>query len=318
MIYAAVGAAVMFFLIVAGLLFLVFWPPTAYFMTLVIAWAIGLSITVGAKMVLTMICGTNYWKSFYRSRPAASNVSSLAYECWHLGLGGGVLVSRLCQFLLAAAFWIGRIDSQFLSNDVEAFGYHFDTVPQKYVTELLVHDAHRHPFIERLVAMYLMRLKHGEYFSTDAGAQWRVVFVLTLMPWMVKYSNARGGNDDESSEESDDDADWQLNDSTNIAENGADSVRVSGNVPWNPSASLSALDDDDEYSSVPSDADSVEAERPRLRPFWKRRESSDSFVSTSAGNGESFGMSQRRSTQLSQFASARAFDEGTCSLYWDT
>lgn len=111
-----------------------------------------------------------------------------------LRLGGGVLVSRLCQFLLAAAFWIGRIDSTFLNEDVQVVGYRFDNVPIYYRTELLMHEAHRHPFIERLSAMYLMRLKHGDYFASNAGAAWRHLFVLTLMPWLLKH---RQGNDPE-------------------------------------------------------------------------------------------------------------------------
>lgn len=311
MIYAAIGSAGMFFLLVAGILFLKFWPPTAYVMTLVIAWGIGLTITVGAKMILTMFCGKNYWKGFYRRRPAASNISSLAFECWHLGLAGGVLASRLCQFLLAAAFWIGRIDSKFLSDDVEAFGYRFDTVPQKYFTELLVHDAHRHPFIERLAAMYLMRLKHGEYFSNDAGAQWRVVFVLTLMPWLVKFSQERDhGDGDDESDESGDGADWQLDDDSKelAASSGRDTVKVSGNVPRRNSMAS----DEDSFSSVASDAvvngdgDDIDGEdkdedgRPGKKLSWERFASAKSF-------GDDVGASSVRSASWNQFASARAF-----------
>ena len=164
--------------------------------------------------------------------------------------------SFLCLF--QAAFWIGRIDSQFLSNDVEAFGYHFDTVPQKYFTEILVHEGHRHPYIERLAAMYLMRLKYGEYFSADAGAQWRIVFVLTLMPWLVKFSQAHeqnGVEDDSDETGGDENIDWQLGDSNVMAANGGN-VEVSGNVPWHPA------DDDDSFSSVASSDIDEERQKP--------------------------------------------------------
>jgi hypothetical protein len=97
------------------------------------------------------------------------------------GIGGGALVGRLTQFLLASAFWIGRIDEPFLADNVRLAGYKFDYVSLNYLKEILVHEAHRHPFIERLGAMSLMRLGHKS-FGSDTGGCWRQfqLFVLTL------------------------------------------------------------------------------------------------------------------------------------------
>ena len=115
----------------------------------------------------------------------AANLATLALECWFIGMGGGVLVGRLTQFILAACFFVGRTDVPFLSKDVSLFGYSFDYVPTNFIRDILVHEAHRHPFLERLLGMYLMKLKN-EKFSNEAGACWRQLFVVTLMPWMIK------------------------------------------------------------------------------------------------------------------------------------
>lgn len=46
---------------------------------------------------------------------------------------------------------------------------------------------HRHPYIERLGFLYLMKLHHRNDFGTRVGAYWRLLFVLILMPWMRRY-----------------------------------------------------------------------------------------------------------------------------------
>ena len=89
---------------------------------LFLAWCLGLTITVVAKMVLVSFCRKKQYRSFYRIRPRAARLSSLALECWFIGLAGSVLLGRICQFLFAAVFWIGRIDTPFLDEDVSLLG----------------------------------------------------------------------------------------------------------------------------------------------------------------------------------------------------
>jgi hypothetical protein len=185
-IYGLLAAATLFFFVVGLILFLFIWEFSRDLMLLLSAWAIGLTITIVLKMVLTTFCRKRFFRAFYRVYPGAANISSLALECWYLGIGGGILVGRLTQFLLASAFWIGRIDEPFLADNVRLAGYEFDYVSLYYVKEILVHEAHRHPYIERLGAMYLMRLRHKS-FGSDAGGCWRQLFVLTLMPWLMKH-----------------------------------------------------------------------------------------------------------------------------------
>ena len=48
-------------------------------------------------------------------------------------------------------------------------------------------QAHRHPYIEQLGVIYLMKLRYNEHFGKRAGTCWRLIFVYALMPWMHKY-----------------------------------------------------------------------------------------------------------------------------------
>lgn len=184
-LYGLVPAAGFCGSLVGLVVFLFVWPVSKDAMIYITGWCIGITVTVLLKMVVTACFRSSYLRAFYRIRPGKANIANLALECWYFGLGAGVAIFRLCQFLLAAAFWVGRIDEPFLAENVDVLGYKFDYLPMYYRTELLSHEAHRHPYIERLGAMYLMRLRNKN-FGSDAGACWRQLFVVSLMPWLLQ------------------------------------------------------------------------------------------------------------------------------------
>lgn len=191
MIYALIGSAVLYWLIFTGAVFLFLWVPSRDFMMLVLGWGLGLGVTILAKMLLTSIPRASYQAAFYRKKPKYANFVMLGLECWNIGLGAGVMLGRLLQFLFAAAFWIGRTDAKFLDEDVQLFGYYFDYIPMNFRKDILVHEAHRHPWIQRIGVMAMMRLRHGPSFGGKAGACWRRIFVAALFPWLLsKYQNS--------------------------------------------------------------------------------------------------------------------------------
>jgi hypothetical protein len=59
-------------------------------------------------------------------------------------------------------------------------------LPKVFRKNLLSTEAHRHPYIELLGLMYLMKLRHKENFGSAAGSAWRLLFVNALMPWLKK------------------------------------------------------------------------------------------------------------------------------------
>jgi hypothetical protein len=94
----------------------------------------------------------------------------------------------MIKLLIAACLFIGRIDTPFLAPGVGRLGgLELDNYPTVFMKDLLQHEAHRHPYIEMIGVMYLMKLRYRDHFGSRAGTAWRLLFVYALMPWMHKY-----------------------------------------------------------------------------------------------------------------------------------
>ena len=94
----------------------------------------------------------------------------------------------MCKVLLVAAASIGQIDRRLLAEGVGQIGpLELDPYPTIHVRDLVAHEAHRHPFIEILGTMYLMKLRYAKHFGSRAGSAWRLVFIYALLPWMNQY-----------------------------------------------------------------------------------------------------------------------------------
>jgi hypothetical protein len=108
--------------------------------------------------------------------------------------GPSLVSRRICKLLITAALYVGRIDTPLLAPGVGRLGVlELDGYPVIFVKDILSHEAHRHPYLELMGVMYLMKLRYGEHFGNRAGSTWRLIFVYALMPWLNKYRILREG-----------------------------------------------------------------------------------------------------------------------------
>jgi hypothetical protein len=174
---------------IVGLLVFVFlWQATIYFVQRFVAIVIGLLVVTLIRQIAVRCCRRAYYRGFYRKKPAAANLSLLALEWANFALSAGFIFMRMVKLLLVAGAFIGRIDSPFLAPGVGEIGpLELDNYPTVHLKDVLSQEAHRHPYIEQLGTIYLMKLRYREHFGKTAGSCWRLLFVYALMPWLHKY-----------------------------------------------------------------------------------------------------------------------------------
>lgn len=97
------------------------------------------------------------------------------------------MIIRAVKLIVVVMVNLGRFDRPILAKGVGDIGpIALDNFPNIFAKDLLATDAHRHPYIERLGMMYLMKLKHGDKFARRTGSIWRLLFVFALMPYLRK------------------------------------------------------------------------------------------------------------------------------------
>ena len=164
------------------------------------------------------------------------------------------------KILLIAVVGIGQIDRRLLADGVGQIGdLEFDAYPTMHVQDLVAHEAHRHPYIEILGTMYLMKLRYSRSFGSRAGSAWRLIFIYALLPWMHQYRIA-----EESAQQ-----DGVLADSLGTTEGKDDKLRPDDNVVMATTATipqrLPSLD-----PSVMSNVAILEEENKKLKKKIKK------------------------------------------------
>jgi len=178
--------------------FVAVWGRSTSLFQSIVAQLVGILTTIVLRIVLLLLAKRALVAVFYRKRVAPANIFFVLLECWNIALTAGFLAARAGIFLLLSIFYIGRIDTPFFAHGVDRIELlphiPLDTAPAFYQQDLLMHEAHRHPYIDRLASLYLLKLKLGDSFGTRAGSAWRLLFSLSLMPWLQMH--AVNGTDD--------------------------------------------------------------------------------------------------------------------------
>jgi hypothetical protein len=144
-----------------------------------------------AKELALIFFRANWYKGFYRLKPAQANIlNAVMDDCWNLGFSLMYIVARVVKIFVAMAVNLGRVDMPFLAREVTTLGPHnLDGFPVFYHKDLLIHDAHRHPYLERLGLIYLLKFRLGPQFGSRFGSAWRI-FVLSCTYAVVEKISA--------------------------------------------------------------------------------------------------------------------------------
>mmetsp|Transcript_11119 Transcript_11119/g.16328 ORF Transcript_11119/g.16328 Transcript_11119/m.16328 type:complete len:948 (+) Transcript_11119:156-2999(+) len=150
---------------------------------------LGILLHLFIIFLLLYLFRKNMYRGFMRRRPAITNILNTFNEGWMTGIAFYMIPLRFVLLLCATFFYLGRLDTPFLAPGIGWLLNKFpmDALPITFRRDLFLHEAHRHPYIERLGYLYLLKIGRREDFGTREGAAWRILFTLALCPWLGKY-----------------------------------------------------------------------------------------------------------------------------------
>lgn len=147
---------------------------------------------------------------------------------------------QMVKLILISAFYIGRLDTPLFAPGVGCVGpVPLDAHPIQFRKDLLLHEAHRHPYMERLAVIYILKLRHGDAFGSRAGAAWRLIFTMALMPWLRRYRLDDGPIDGGADCTNEPESALQEDGVNNMTDN--PSVRMANGSSYNKDAELERL-----------------------------------------------------------------------------
>ncbi len=171
-----------------GIVFLCLWQVSIVWVQRLVALLIGIGLVVLVRALFARKCRLTFYRGFYRIKPFAANIFALLNLCLNFALSTATVLIRMTKLIFLAVLYIGRIDTPFVANKVgDFYWFHLEAYHLWFLTDVLAVEAHRHPFIETLGSMYLMKLKYKSNFMNVIGSKWREIFVIALMPWLHKY-----------------------------------------------------------------------------------------------------------------------------------
>ena len=159
---------------------------TSTFFVNLLAVLIGLVCTIIIKVLISVFLLRTAYVAFYRKKVNQVNIVSLALECIMVGFSVGTTLARAVKIVLIACLYIGRVDTPLLARGV-GVGPLMDRYPFIFRQDILVLEAHRHPFVDLIGKLYLSKLRFGDRFANRAGYAYRLIFAVALLPWLRKY-----------------------------------------------------------------------------------------------------------------------------------